>query len=711
MRAVAVLLVALNHAGIGFLSGGYIGVDVFFVLSGYLITGVLLSGAAQRSRISLAEFYARRAKRILPAATLTLAATAIAAYQMLNIVRAHQVLTDTLWASVFGANVHFAHMGTDYFAQGQPESPVRHFWSLAVEEQFYVVWPTLVAVVVFGTGLIRIGRRRRMRPRPPLTGRGLDRLFVLIAIIAAVSLYWSIHQTKTSPTVAYFSTFTRAWELALGAGLAVTARHLTRVPALIRVGMGWAGLAAIVVAAVEFDATTPFPGSAALVPTIGAALLIVAGMPAQTPFAGVGRLLSIAPMRFIGDISYTFYLWHWPVLALAAEQHGSDLSVGTNILLLAAALALSAGTYYLFENPIRRSERISTQPALVMWLASPVIVAAVVIFAQQAIDGKVLSAVNGEVAAAAARAPSLLTPAAPETPAQKRYRLQQQALIEQLAATGKPLPSVMAADLAATANRVIPAGLTPSPATGDLAKDIYKLPPECTAGERQTTNQLCKMGDTAASRTMVVFGDSHAQMWMPAIMSTARREHWTVIPVIKVSCTIRMWGGDHPKPGCTAWYKWATGQAAKLRPDLTIIAGRYLNEVPGVPPAMASVTSALGALIPKLELSSKRVVVMGDVFGEQQLPVDCLLRSHSKLGDCSSPYDSARILVTQTVAQLAKAHGAGFINPTGWFCGQRTCPVVIGRTVAYFDNSHITKTYGAELAAPFDAAFRAAIKQ
>src|SRR4051794_19306684 len=150
LRAVAVLLVALNHAGVGFLKGGYVGVDVFFVLSGFLITSILLGDAVKRDRVSLATFYQRRARRILPAATLTLVVTAIASYSILNVVRAKEGFTDILASAIFAANVRFAHVGTDYFAQGQPESPVRHFWSLAVEEQFYLVWPTLMAVILFG---------------------------------------------------------------------------------------------------------------------------------------------------------------------------------------------------------------------------------------------------------------------------------------------------------------------------------------------------------------------------------------------------------------------------------------------------------------------------------------------------------------------------------------------------------------------------------
>src|SRR5439155_10346715 len=167
LRAVAVLLVVLDHAGVGFLRGGFVGVDVFFVLSGFLITGILISGAAKRGYVSFVDFYLRRARRILPAAALTLIATTIVAYQLLNYVRAKQAVWDSFWASLFVANIRFAHQGTDYFARGQPPSLVQHYWSLAVEEQFYLVWPAVLSLAVFGVALV--GRRRRAQETAPIT--------------------------------------------------------------------------------------------------------------------------------------------------------------------------------------------------------------------------------------------------------------------------------------------------------------------------------------------------------------------------------------------------------------------------------------------------------------------------------------------------------------------------------------------------------------
>src|SRR2546423_13691264 len=205
LRAVAVLLVVLDHSGVAFLRGGYVGVDVFFVLSGFLITGVLLSRAARDGSVSLAEFYARRARRILPAAVLTLVATDIAAHQLLNFVRAREAVSDSIWASLFTANIHFPSQGSDYFTQLRAPSPIQHFWSLAVEEQFYLVWPAVLSLVLVGAV-----SKGRLRFHKVVTRSALRRLLVVIVVAAIASLAWSFHSIGVDSNAAYFSTFARA---------------------------------------------------------------------------------------------------------------------------------------------------------------------------------------------------------------------------------------------------------------------------------------------------------------------------------------------------------------------------------------------------------------------------------------------------------------------------------------------------------------------
>jgi peptidoglycan/LPS O-acetylase OafA/YrhL len=278
LRAVAVLLVALDHAGVGFLSGGYVGVDVFFVISGFLITGLLVQGAERDGHVSFRNFYARRARRILPAAALTLVVTTIVANLLLNYVRAKQVAWDSFWAGLFAANIRFAHEGTNYLLQSQPPSPIQHFWSLSIEEQFYLVWPALLSATLFGLWRKLRGRSVHAVRDGGLTGRARMRALVVVVILGLASLWWSIHYTDVLPAAAYFSTRTRVWELALGAALALAAPSFEQMPRVPRALLGWLGLAAIAGAATEFSARTPFPSYFALLPTVGAAFVIASGI-------------------------------------------------------------------------------------------------------------------------------------------------------------------------------------------------------------------------------------------------------------------------------------------------------------------------------------------------------------------------------------------------------------------------------------------------
>jgi peptidoglycan/LPS O-acetylase OafA/YrhL len=682
LRAVAVVLVVLDHGGVPFFKGGYVGVDVFFVLSGFLITGLLLAGAGKRGYVSLIDFYVRRARRILPAAALTLAATDIAAYHFLNVVRARQVMWDSIWASFFAANIHFAHQATNYFARDQPPSPVQHYWSLAVEEQFYLVWPVLVALVVFGLvlGHRLVGRRPVTAHARTITELASRRLLVLVALIGAMSLAWSIYDTSASPSAAYFSTFARAWELALGAALAIASSRLTKVPAVSRTVIGWLGLLGIACAATLFSSRTAYPGYAALLPTFGAALVIGAGIGNQLP-AGVGRLLSVRPMRYVGDRSYAFYLWHWPVLTIMLQYEGHDLSVGVKLILLLGAFLLSIITYRFFEDPIRRARWSAPRTAL-LWPASIASVVVIAGITLQLTDTHSLRAAE----AAAATGSSIGR-----------------------SATGGALPSVIAAVKAAQRGAAIPSGLTPPVTT--LLKDYYD-PAACAASDGQTTSDICPVGDPSASRSIAVVGDSHAYMWMPAIVRMAQQDGWKVVLIGKSGCTPDTWtghqtGARNGTPGwaeCRTWYRWGVGQAKALKPTVTVITGAY-GGVTG--PSAASFVSGISSATVTMKTFSKAVVVIGDTPRQTRQPVDCLLARHATMKTCTSLFPQEMWQISDNIAAGVKKHGAAFLSTRGWFCFDYQCPMVVGHTIVYRDTGHVTKTYA--LKVPFRAAFDQAI--
>jgi peptidoglycan/LPS O-acetylase OafA/YrhL len=648
LRAVAVLLVVLDHGGLPFLQGGYVGVDVFFVLSGYLITGLLLRQAGRDGRIRLSEFYVRRARRILPAAVLTLVVTDVAAHQLLNLVRAREAVSDSVWAAFFMANVHFAREGSDYFAQFQPPSPVQHYWTLAVEEQFYLVWPVVLAGVLATPFL-----RRRL-------------LWIVLAA-AGASLAWSIHSTATDATYAYFSTATRAWELALGAALAIAAPRL-------RGAAAWLGLACICTAAVAFSSSTPFPGYAALLPTIGAALVIAAAP------GSASRLLSLPPFRYVGDRSYAFYLWHWPVLVIAAEYVGHELSTVVRLGLLAGAFALSILSYAFYENPIRQM-RWRPQTGALLWPASAAVILAVAV--------PILVSLN-------AQATRISNAAAAVRPAE----LVRETTVER--GSWKPLPAVVAAVNAAKRGAALPWPLTP--AVTDLRNDLYGFPNGCSARQGETTSRICRLGAPEATKTLVVFGDSHAEMWMPPLLRMAKRDEWSVVPFVKVSCVPSSW--THKSWPCGIWYRWAINRAAALHPQATVAIGSWAGSH-----TPSAAVKGMTRLIGDARSFSASTIVVGDSPHQHRNPVDCLLASGANMRTCSSKATLVELQTDAAVAATAAKAHVGFMNVTGWFCARASsvailCPLVVNRTIGWIDQGHISSTYGLELSTPFRNAFR-----
>ena len=337
----------LCHAGLPFFAGGYVGVDVFFVISGFLITRLLLGELESTGGISLRRFYARRARRLLPLSAVLLASVGILSLLLLSPVRAVEVSGDIVSSALYTANWHFAAQSVDYFAQDIEPSPVLHLWSLAIEEQFYVVWPSLLLAVTW------LWRRRGGSVRPAHLGDAGDRPRRLASLLG-------VQLTDDQPAAAYFSTFGRAWELASGRRWRCSGRCASA--ALAAAAIGWAGLAAIVYAAFAFDATTPFPGTAALLPTLGTACLILAGASLYGQAkAGPAGLLSLAPVRYVGRISYSWYMWHWPALIFAAAIWGPSRSPA-GLARRRRLLIPTVATHHLIEDPVRLSRALARRP-------------------------------------------------------------------------------------------------------------------------------------------------------------------------------------------------------------------------------------------------------------------------------------------------------------------------------------------------------------
>ena len=326
LRALAVTLVLAYHAKFSF-TGGYVGVDVFFVISGYLVTGTLLREIDKHGKIRIREFWARRIRRLLLPVTIVSISTLGIGYLLLEPFRLRSLAYDAVASATMNANNRFAVTTSDYLSGLTLPSPLLHLWSLAVEEQFYLLLPLLLLLALKFTS-----------PRKVLA--------LSFILLASLSLYLSIAITPNSPSYAYYLLPSRAWELLAGSGLALLGLTLQRIPSLLRSLTGWVGVAAIIFAATMYNERTPFPGYAALLPVLGTVAVIISGQ------LGPGRILANPILQWLGTRSYSLYLWHWPVLVLA-EAKFAPLSAPTRLALLATSLLLADLTFRFAEQPFR----------------------------------------------------------------------------------------------------------------------------------------------------------------------------------------------------------------------------------------------------------------------------------------------------------------------------------------------------------------------
>jgi peptidoglycan/LPS O-acetylase OafA/YrhL len=689
VRALAVIVVALNHARISALPGGYFGVDVFFVLSGYFITGQLLRDGLANGRVSIIGFYGRRARRILPAACLTLITTSIAVYVIYDVLRhdypqTRPVLMDALSASLFFANIHLSATATNYFAQASATlpTPVLHFWSLSVEEQFYVVWPSLMA------GLLWLGWRSMRRGKGLARARRNSGRLLATALIVAIaaSLVWAAHGTADNPTSTYFSTFARVWELGLGAGVALLAARPVRAEWLARLGpvAGWVGLAMIVVPCVCFTgAQTGFNVYRTLIPVAGTAVLILAGL--RTTRLGADRVLALAPCAYVGDRSYTFYLWHYPALVLVWQVAGRTLSAGANVGILAGAFLLSMLTFKFYETPLRFARWLRG------WRTAGL--AAVSLGGSLAAILIPVAIVDGSLAAQAAVAKQ--THVASLAPATSNNLTDQ-----------PPIPAVKAAVSAAKRKAPLPASYVPSMAQlqQENTSSEYGIPDGCQpAWESGTSSQICKLGDASATRTVVVFGDSHAQMWMSALEKLGTQDNFAVVPLEKAGCFIAREDENLPGWPCETWFKWAVGQDKKLKPIATIVGYRLdIYAKSRFPKVMSELQSVFKHVTNPVYLADPPGRRAGGGGGE---PAVCLSQTGANQGTCSFREAPAYAQLMRDVSKTTSADNIPALPTAQWFCADKICPMLIDNMVVTHDGDHLTEEYSTALAPLLGAEF------
>jgi peptidoglycan/LPS O-acetylase OafA/YrhL len=689
LRGVAILLVLLFHAGIPGTRGGFVGVDVFFVLSGFLITGLLLRERETTGRVDLREFYARRARRILPAASVVLVGIVLASPLFMAPLDLPRVAGDAVASALFVGNVWFAAGATDYFGIDLAPSPVIHYWSLGVEEQFYLLWPALLIVVT------RFGR--------PRAAVGVT--LIAVVLVSYVGALWL---TSVAPAWAFYSLPTRAWELGLGGLLAASAGAHARLPDRVARPLGWLGLIAILAALLLIAPTTPYPGIAALLPALGTAAVILAGARARS----VGTVLATPALRFLGLISFSLYLVHWPILVLPAAA----LPLDEELPLLARGglglLAIGVGwlSFRLVEHPIHRGRTLAARPRLTFAAAGLALLLTV--------------SVSGGLGLAASRGLDDETAVLPDPSASPEPLAS--IVIETFPPepSASPAPGSSAEPSAAPPPTASPAA-TPSgpvPLPPNVRPSLAKAPSDsdtleadiCLLGQPQVVPVDCVYGDKKGSKTVAVVGDSHAAHWFPALEPLAKAHGWRLVPFIKQSCRFldmplySYWYGRMYRE-CDTWRETVVQRVKDLKPDLVIIAfiGDKESSTASDPDPVHQ-GEAAARLIGRLP-GPKAIFV--DTPGSKYNVPYCLSRHREDVRECETrrakAFGKDPGVVERTAAELL---GATLIDVTPLMCPGDPCPVVLNRVIVYRDSHHMTATFAASLAPLIEPALLAALE-
>ncbi|GEK86221.1 acyltransferase family protein [Microbacterium aerolatum] len=637
LRAIAVIAVVVYHAGVPFLSGGYVGVDVFFVISGFLITTHLLEGLERDGHVRFASFYAKRARRILPAAFLVLVLTVVAAVAWMPPLMMKELWRGAVATALYVPNLLFALDGTKYLAEEAP-SMFQHYWSLGIEEQFYLIWPLLLAL---GWRWVRSRRA----------------LFTLLLALVVVSFATGVVLTFWVQPYAFFLLPTRAWELGIGGIIAfLLLRRPQFVPTKVASLVGWIGMAAMIVPVFLFTSATPFPGYWAAVPVVGTALVILAGA-TSSRFAPT-RVLSGRVMLFLGGISYSLYLVHWPALRIpqASVGYADPLPLWATLGLAALCIPAAWLMYRYVEDPARKASwltRFRPRRSLLAAVAGSVASIAVATAALAYSDARPLDA--GQPAAATVlETPPVVTPFVPSN------------LIPTLDTVQYDLPDI----------------------SGDgCHQDVggVALPP-------------CLYGTEGGPR-VVLFGDSHGAQWAPALRAAGEAEGYQVEIRTKNSCpsiSASAIKDGVPFIECEQWRDAVIKHLNDDPPALVVLTNFSSNELAG--DSATTWQAGLNEMIVKIEAP---VAVIADTPDLRATPAVCLSGRLHDAEACGLPRDAALQSPTRAAtADAAQGAGVPYLDFTDYFCSASRCEPIIGSTLVYRDAHHITATFSEKLGPP-----------
>ena len=676
LRAIAVAMVVIYHLYPSALSGGFAGVDVFFVISGYLITGHLWRGYARTGKVGLADFWGRRARRLVPAAVLVLTVTWIASRIIEPATHLANTAQQILASALYYQNWQLSSDAVNYFKSADAATPVQHFWSLSVEEQFYLVWPLLFLLAAFLTAMFatrraaaeRAARRTRSRARARARSRTWARgaaVGVTMAALVIASLAYSVHEASASAPAAYFTTTTRMWELGVGGLLALAPAQLTRV--LARQGwLGWFGLAVVIGSAFLFTGSMPFPGALALLPVLGAVALIAGG--SAEGRCGPSRLTSARLMVFIGGISYSLYLWHYPLINLYTDWRGRVPGPLSGPVILAVSVLLAWLTKIFVEDKVRLAPFIARHKwrslAVALVAAVPVALAAVYITGEPA-------PWNGTL--------------------------------------GPSYPGAAALTGAVAFVPVAPILKPPDPISQTLDQTGG-----CLNDFAASTPRECVFGDTANPvLTVALVGDSAAMEWFDALNAIAVRRHWKLVTELHSSCPwsstlVLNWNGIGELTACQTW-----GAAVlhdlitTIRPNVVItsdypsLLSTSGHPVNASPAAMAEIGAGMAQYWTQLEAAGISVTPIKETPDLVEDVPTCVDQHLTDLAQCDVPVSEA-VLRDSPVTDAAKLMNGKVtvVNANSLICGPKVCAPVVGNVLVFGDRHHLTGPYS-KSTAPF----------
>lgn len=667
LRAIAVLTVVAYHVWPEIMPGGFVGVDVFFAISGFLITAHLVREVDRTGTLSLWQFWARRARRLLPAALVTLFVCAVATIALVPQLYWQQFLTEIGTSTAYVQNWQLASDAVDYLGADNRASPVQHFWSLSAEEQFYVLWPLLILVAAWTA-------RRRLA------------IWAVLLTVTGLSLWYSISETAANPAAAYFVTPTRAWEFGAGGLLALVGAR-GRLPDWLRALLSWAGLGAVCYAAAAYSTDTAFPGWAAAVPVVGALAVIHAGMPAAR--WAPSRILRIRPAQFLGDISYSVYLWHWPLLVFAPFVFANPGLTETRIAVPLLTILLAWITKELVEDPVRRSAWLSAQPRMTFACsaAATAVLAAVLVGGTSHVEAQIQSAEREQV--------------------------------KLVSATPDCFGAAARNSSAPCNNPALRTKVVPLPVA---ARSEENAP--CPNFRKEEGVSVCEFGvkPAQAQKTVALLGDSHASHWRAPLNVIARERGWRGLSVTRTSCVFSAATKLTPEPTKTQCLNWVKDVPRFFRrhPEIdtvfvVAITGGRVNVPPGRTALEAKINGVRKAW-GTLPDTVKHIIVIRDTPKIFRTTVECVDRAiaagQRPTLRCAVPRSKA-LENDPALIGARKEHSPRLqaVDLSEVFCSKRQCFPVIGGALVYKDLHHFTLVFAETLAPPLSRKIEALMQE